>query len=90
MGLRDTGTLVLKPTTIKKAAERNPLIHSAARRTRRGAGLHDFTACLLQLRVLVELLRKAGQRLLGTLKMFAQVIVASSVFIPFLRRIERQ
>ena len=46
------------------------------------AGLHDFTACLLQLRVLVELLRKAGQRLLGTLKMFAQVIVASSVFIP--------
>ena len=38
----------MKPTTTKKVAERNPLIHSAARRTRRGAGLHDFAACLRQ------------------------------------------
>ena len=53
------------------------------------AGLHDF-ACMMQLRGLVAPLRKAGQRFLGTLKMFDQVIVAPSVFIPFLRRIERQ
>ena len=36
----------------------------------RVASLHDFSECLWHMRVLVDLLRKAAQRLLSTLKMF--------------------